>query len=121
MPLKLSLKPGEKFVLNGAVVQNGDRRSSLLLHHRAGMPVDPQGQGNDLGPRIVRQSVLRTGAVVGQGGPEAPVPVQGAHPFPRLGPIDRRGLHQRAGDEAKQTIFDLPGGLRLLRRFLIGL
>jgi flagellar protein FlbT len=26
MPLKLSLKPGEKFVLNGAVVQNGDRR-----------------------------------------------------------------------------------------------
>ena len=27
MPLKLSLKPGEKFVLNGAVVQNGDRRT----------------------------------------------------------------------------------------------
>src|SRR5271167_3733667 len=35
MPLKLSLKPGEKFVLNGAVVQNGDRRSSLLLQNRA--------------------------------------------------------------------------------------
>ena len=31
MPLKLSLKPGERFVLNGAVVQNGDRRGSLIL------------------------------------------------------------------------------------------
>ena len=35
MPLKLSLKPGEKFVLNGAVVQNGDRRSSLILQNKA--------------------------------------------------------------------------------------
>ncbi len=35
MPLKLSLKPGEKFVLNGAVVQNGDRRSVLLLQNKA--------------------------------------------------------------------------------------
>ena len=35
MALKLSLKPGEKFVLNGAVVQNGDRRSSLLLQNKA--------------------------------------------------------------------------------------
>jgi flagellar protein FlbT len=35
MPLKLSLKPGEKFVLNGAVVQNGDRRSALLLQNKA--------------------------------------------------------------------------------------
>ncbi|MFI4933102.1 MAG: flagellar biosynthesis repressor FlbT [Caulobacterales bacterium] len=35
MPLKLSLKPGEKFVLNGAVVQNGDRRGSLLLQNKA--------------------------------------------------------------------------------------
>lgn len=35
MPLKLSLKPGEKFVLNGAVVQNGDRRASLLLQNKA--------------------------------------------------------------------------------------
>jgi flagellar protein FlbT len=33
--LKLSLKPGEKFVLNGAVVQNGDRRASLLLQNKA--------------------------------------------------------------------------------------
>ena len=27
MPLKLSLKPGERFVVNGAVLQNGDRRA----------------------------------------------------------------------------------------------
>jgi flagellar protein FlbT len=35
MALKLSLKPGERFVLNGAVVQNGDRRGVLLLQNKA--------------------------------------------------------------------------------------
>jgi flagellar biosynthesis repressor protein FlbT len=35
MPLKLSLRPGEKFVLNGAVVQNGDRRGVLILQNKA--------------------------------------------------------------------------------------
>ncbi len=35
MALKLSLKPGEKFVLNGAVVANGDRRASLIVHNKA--------------------------------------------------------------------------------------
>jgi flagellar protein FlbT len=35
MALKLSLKPGEKFVLIGAVVQNGDRRGVLILQNRA--------------------------------------------------------------------------------------
>ena len=35
MPLKLSLKPGEKFVLNGAVVQNGDRRGVLILQNKS--------------------------------------------------------------------------------------
>ncbi len=35
MPLKLSLKPGEKFVLNGAVLQNGDRRGVLVLQNKA--------------------------------------------------------------------------------------
>lgn len=35
MPLKLSLRPGEKFVLNGAVLQNGDRRSTLVLQNKA--------------------------------------------------------------------------------------
>ncbi len=35
MPLKLSLKPSERFVINGAVLQNGDRRSVLLLQNKA--------------------------------------------------------------------------------------
>jgi len=35
MPLKLSLKPGEKFVLNGAVVANGDKRSTLIVQNQA--------------------------------------------------------------------------------------
>jgi flagellar biosynthesis repressor protein FlbT len=35
MPLKLSLKPGEKLVLNGAVLSNGDRRATLLLENKA--------------------------------------------------------------------------------------
>lgn len=37
MPLKLSLKPGEKFVLNGAVLTNGDRRVSLVIENKASM------------------------------------------------------------------------------------
>ena len=35
MPLKLSLKPGEKFVLNGAVLQNGDKKISLVIQNKA--------------------------------------------------------------------------------------
>ncbi|MCI4646262.1 MAG: flagellar biosynthesis repressor FlbT [Hyphomonadaceae bacterium] len=35
MPLKLSLKPNESFVVNGAVVRNGDRRGVLLLETQA--------------------------------------------------------------------------------------
>jgi flagellar protein FlbT len=35
MALKLSLRPGEKFVINGAVVANGDRRASLVIKNRA--------------------------------------------------------------------------------------
>jgi Flagellar protein FlbT len=34
MPLKLSLKPQEKFVLNGAVLTNGDKRTSLSFKTR---------------------------------------------------------------------------------------
>lgn len=34
MALKLSLKPGEKFVVNGAVIANGDRRASLVIQNR---------------------------------------------------------------------------------------
>jgi len=34
MALKLSLKPGEKFVVNGAVIANGDKRTSLAIHNK---------------------------------------------------------------------------------------
>lgn len=37
MPLKLSLKPGEKFVLNGAVMTNGDKRASLVIQNKAAL------------------------------------------------------------------------------------
>jgi flagellar biosynthesis repressor protein FlbT len=35
MPLKLSLKPGEKFVINGAVLTNGEKRASLIVQNKA--------------------------------------------------------------------------------------
>lgn len=34
MALKVTLKPGEKFVINGAVIVNGDRRSTLMIQNR---------------------------------------------------------------------------------------
>lgn len=37
MALKLSLKPGEKFVVNGAVIVNGDRRTTLVLQNKASL------------------------------------------------------------------------------------
>jgi len=33
MPLKLSLKPHEKFVVNGAVLMNGERRAHLVVEN----------------------------------------------------------------------------------------
>ncbi len=35
MPLKLSLRPGEAVVVNGAVLRNGDRRGTLLLENQS--------------------------------------------------------------------------------------
>lgn len=35
MALKLTLKPGEKIAINGAVVVNGDRRTEFLVENRA--------------------------------------------------------------------------------------
>jgi flagellar biosynthesis repressor protein FlbT len=35
MPLKLSLKPRERLVLNGAVLTNGDKRASLVIQNKA--------------------------------------------------------------------------------------
>jgi flagellar protein FlbT len=37
MALKLTLKPGEKFIINGAVVQNSDRRTTLVIQNRASL------------------------------------------------------------------------------------
>lgn len=34
MALKVTLKPGEKFVINGAVIVNGDRRSNLVIQNK---------------------------------------------------------------------------------------
>lgn len=34
MALKISLKPGEKFVVNGAVIANGERRANLIIQNK---------------------------------------------------------------------------------------
>ncbi|HHK74066.1 MAG TPA: flagellar biosynthesis repressor FlbT [Rhizobiales bacterium] len=34
MALKINLKPGEKFVVNGAVISNGDKRASLVVQNK---------------------------------------------------------------------------------------
>jgi len=35
MALKLSLKPNERLVINGAVIANADRRATLIVHNKA--------------------------------------------------------------------------------------
>ena len=37
MPLKLTLKPHERFVLNGGVLMNGDRRSDLIVENQVSL------------------------------------------------------------------------------------
>ena len=37
MPLKLTLKPREKFVVNGGVLVNGDRRSDLIIENQVSL------------------------------------------------------------------------------------
>ena len=37
MALKVSLKPGEQFVVNGAVVRNGDRRTNLVIQNKVSL------------------------------------------------------------------------------------
>jgi len=37
MALKVSLKPGEQFVVNGAVIKNGDRRTSLVIQNKVSL------------------------------------------------------------------------------------
>lgn len=34
MALKVTLRPGEKFVINGAVVVNGDRRATIVIQNK---------------------------------------------------------------------------------------
>ena len=34
MALKISLKPGERFVVNGAVIANGERRSTFVISNK---------------------------------------------------------------------------------------
>ncbi len=56
MPLKLSLKPGERFVLNGAVLENGDRRSNLVLQNHAAIlrekDIMQEGEANTPARRV---------------------------------------------------------------------
>lgn len=56
MALKLSLKPGEKFVVNGAVIVNGDRRSHLLIQNNVSVlrekDVMQQAEANTPAKRI---------------------------------------------------------------------
>jgi flagellar protein FlbT len=37
MPLKISLKPNEKIIVNGAVLQNGDSSGHLIVHNEASL------------------------------------------------------------------------------------
>lgn len=37
MALKVSLKPGEQFVVNGAVVRNGDRRTNFIIQNKVSL------------------------------------------------------------------------------------
>ena len=53
MALKLTLKPDEKFVINGAVVQNGERRTDLVILNKV--------------------SILRQKDIIQQGDADTPV------------------------------------------------
>jgi flagellar protein FlbT len=37
MPLKISLKPNERIIVNGAVLQNGDTHGQLVVHNEASL------------------------------------------------------------------------------------
>jgi flagellar protein FlbT len=37
MPLKLTLKPFEKFLVNGAVIENGSTRADLIIHNHVAL------------------------------------------------------------------------------------
>lgn len=56
MALKISLKPGEKFVVNGAVLTNGDRRSAFVIQNKVSIlrerDIMPEDQANTPAKRI---------------------------------------------------------------------
>jgi flagellar biosynthesis repressor protein FlbT len=90
MPLKLSLKPGETFVVNGAVVRNGDRRGVLLLETQA---------------RVLREKDILTPA-------EARTPAGRAYfavmQMYLLGEVDGP-LYAQAADALAGLLADMPG------------
>lgn len=53
MPFKLSLDPGEKFAVNGAVIVNGDRHAVLMVDNQAGVLRDSD---------VIREDEARTPA-----------------------------------------------------------
>ena len=53
VPFKLSLDPGEKFAINGAVVVNGDRRAVLMVENQAAVLRDSD---------VIREDEARTPA-----------------------------------------------------------
>ncbi len=56
MALKISLKPGEKFVVNGAVITNGERRSSFVIQNKVSIlrerDILPEADANTPAKRV---------------------------------------------------------------------
>ncbi len=52
MPLKISLKPNEKIIVNGAVLQNGDASGQLIVHNEASLLREKEilAEDQDLSP-----------------------------------------------------------------------
>jgi flagellar protein FlbT len=72
MTLKLSLKPGEKFVLNGAVLINGDKATSFLVENQVTVLRDRdmmQADAADTAGKRVYLAILNL--YVGEGDAEA--------------------------------------------------
>ena len=101
MPLKLSLKPGERFVLNGAVVQNGDRRGvqPVVGVFEATLAAAFQPPHPAQGGVLEKARMQGAGRQFGDGGRAGDGDGVGAF-----------GLHRRAGDGDKHE--DLGAGGR---------
>ena len=89
MPLKINVKSGEKFVVNGAVMVAGSKGASLVLASRArshrlqSAPTEPSASWND-GPELSRvRSTLKS---------TTPPPPP---PLPPVPLTDNKGLRTR--------------------------